>query len=158
MQIDSKHEDLLQCQFLCENTKKTLDRNESANYTCSINKYLIYYCVLSSGWLDTFLSGRYLNSFSCFLYYSHLGSLKGKKRLLLSSFTVLLTICKQYVIICGAVEGNIQSSSKQSPLITHVPTTGLTAPYWFFHGSQSCAGRTTSAGWNEGSACLTVAT
>lgn len=133
MWINPKNEDLLQCQFVCENTKKTLNKNERANYICSVNKYLIYYYLHSSGFpflgLGTFLSGRYLNSFSSFLYYSHLGSLEGKEIFLLPSFTALLTICKECVIICSAAERNIQSSSKQSHLITHVPTTGLTAPY-----------------------------
>lgn len=133
MQIDPKNEDLLQCQFVCENTKKTLDKNERANCICSVNKYLRYYYLHSSGFpflgLGTLLSGTYLNSFSSVLYYLHLGSLKGEERLLLPSFTALLTICNEYVIICRAAEGNIQSSSKQRHLITHVPTTGLTAPY-----------------------------
>lgn len=162
MQIDPKNEDLFQCQFGCVNVKKTLHENERANYICSANKYLIYYYLHSSGFpflgLGTFLSGRYLNSFSSFLYYSHLGSLNGKERLLLPRFTALLTIWKEYVTICSAAEGNVQSSSKQSHVITHVPTTGLSAPYWFIHGSQSCAGKTTSEGWNGGSVFLTVPT
>lgn len=75
MQIEPKNEDLLQCQFVCENTKKTLDKNERTNYICLVNKYLIYYYLHSLGFLflgfHSFLSGRYLSSFSFFLYYSH---------------------------------------------------------------------------------------